>query len=56
MAAWGFHVGVLALMAIVFPYQLIGLAYAPLVRCERPIAWLIARGRRARLKPAAAAE
>ena len=56
VAAWGFHVGVLALMAIVFPYQLIGLAYAPLLRCERPVAWLIARGRRARLKPAAAAE
>lgn len=46
VAAWGFHVGVVALMAIVFPYQLIGLAYAPLLRCERPIAWLIARWRR----------
>ena len=56
VAAWGFHVGVLALMAIVFPYQLIGLAYAPLLRCERPIAWLIARVRRGRLKRAGASE
>jgi hypothetical protein len=56
VAAWGFHVGVVALMAIVFPYQLIGLAYAPLLRCERPIAWLIARVRRGRLKRAGASE
>lgn len=48
LAAWGFHVGVLALMAIVFPYQLIGLAYAPLLRAERPIAWALARWRRRR--------
>ncbi|MBK9036030.1 MAG: HTTM domain-containing protein [Myxococcales bacterium] len=46
VAAWGFHVGVLVLMAIVFPYPLVGLAYAPLFRCERPIAWLIRRWRR----------
>jgi hypothetical protein len=57
LAAWGFHVGVLALMAIVFPYQLTWLAYAPLVRCERPIAWAIARWRARRgLKPTAAPE
>jgi hypothetical protein len=29
LAAWGFHVGVLALMAIVFPYPLTGVAFAP---------------------------
>ena len=41
VAAWGFHVGVLALMAIVFPYPIAVVAYAPLFRCERPIEWLI---------------
>ena len=46
IAAWGFHVGVVVLMAIVFPYQLVGLAYAPLLRCERPIRWAIDRWRR----------
>ncbi len=34
-AAWLFHVGVLALMAIVFPYQLAGIAFAPFFRVER---------------------
>src|SRR5829696_3473969 len=34
-AAWLFHVGVLALMAIVFPYQLAGVAFAPFFRLER---------------------
>ena len=29
LAAWGFHVGILALMAIVFPYQLLGFAFLP---------------------------
>ena len=32
--AWGFHVGVLALMAISFPYQLLGVAYLCFVRVE----------------------
>jgi hypothetical protein len=32
--AWGFHVGVVALMAIVFPYQLAGVAFAPFFRLE----------------------
>ena len=27
-AAWLFHIGILAAMAIVFPYQLSGIAYA----------------------------
>ena len=34
-AAWGFHVGILVLMAIGFPYQLVGVAYAPLLPVER---------------------
>ncbi len=34
-AAWSFHVGILALMAIAFPYQLLGAAYAPLLPLER---------------------
>jgi Vitamin K-dependent gamma-carboxylase len=35
VAAWLFHVGVLALMAIVFPYQLTGVAFASFFRLER---------------------
>jgi hypothetical protein len=35
VAAWLFHVGVLALMAIPFPYQLSLIAYAPFVEVER---------------------
>jgi uncharacterized membrane protein YphA (DoxX/SURF4 family) len=35
VAAWGFHVGILALMAIVFPFQLSGAAYLPFFRVER---------------------
>jgi hypothetical protein len=34
-AAWTFHVGVLALMAIVFAYPLSGVAFAPFFRLER---------------------
>jgi hypothetical protein len=34
-AAWGFHLGVLALMAIVFPYPLLGVAFAPFFPLER---------------------
>ncbi|MCB0997551.1 MAG: HTTM domain-containing protein [Acidimicrobiales bacterium] len=46
LAAWAFHVGVVALMAIVFPYPLLGIAYLPLLDAEtlpgarRLIAWL----------------
>jgi hypothetical protein len=39
LAAWGFHLGVILLMAIVFPYPLLGLAYAPMFRVERPVGW-----------------
>jgi hypothetical protein len=35
LAAWLFHVGVVALMAIVFPYQLSGIAYASMLPVER---------------------
>jgi hypothetical protein len=35
LAAWSFHVGVLALMAIPFPYQLSLIAYAPFFELER---------------------
>jgi hypothetical protein len=34
-AAWGFHAGVLAMMAIVFPYPLLGVAFAPFFPVER---------------------
>ena len=40
LGAWGFHIGVIALMAIVFPYPLSGIAYAPLFRVERPMGWI----------------
>lgn len=32
---WAFHVGVLAVMAIAFPYALVGIAFAPHLRAER---------------------
>jgi hypothetical protein len=35
LAAWGFHVGIAVTMAISFPYELLGVAFAPLFRCER---------------------
>lgn len=33
--AWGFHAGILILMAISFPYQLLGVAYAAFLPVER---------------------
>jgi hypothetical protein len=36
-SAWAFHVGIVVLMAISFPYQLLGIAYAPFFRAERVI-------------------
>ena len=36
LGAWSFHVGVVLLMKIVFPYPLVGLAFAPLFAVERP--------------------
>jgi hypothetical protein len=48
IAAWLFHVGVVLLMNILFPYALFGFAYLPLVELERPLGKLgrFARGRR----------
>ncbi len=48
LAAWGFHFGVILLMNIWFLYPLLGLAYLPLLRAERPFAWLIGWWRRRR--------
>lgn len=50
VGAWLFHVGVLALMAISFPYQLTGVAFAPFLPLERLAA------RVARLLPGSPAE
>jgi hypothetical protein len=33
--AWAFHAGVVAVMAIVFPYPLLGIAFAPFFEVER---------------------
>ena len=33
--AWTFHVGVLALMAVLFPYPLFGIAFASMLPVER---------------------
>ena len=34
-AAWSFHLGTFAVMAIVFPYQLAGVAFLPFFAVER---------------------
>lgn len=48
VAAVLFHVGVLAIMGILFPYQLLGVAFAAFVAIETiPARWGIRRGRRA---------
>jgi hypothetical protein len=36
-SAWGFHVGIVVLMAISFPYQVAGIAYLCLFAPEQPI-------------------
>jgi vitamin K-dependent gamma-carboxylase-like protein len=41
--AWFFHVGVLALMAILFAYPLSGVAFASLLHPERAVEWAKAR-------------
>lgn len=47
VAAWGFHVGIVILMAISFPYQVAGIAYVCLFAPERAVeragAWWRAR-------------
>jgi hypothetical protein len=49
LGAWGFHVGVVVLMKIVFPYPLSGVAFAPLFAAERPFLAVRDRLRRWRL-------
>lgn len=40
IAMWGFHLGVLALMAILFPYPVTFIAFAPFFRTERLAPWV----------------
>jgi hypothetical protein len=51
LGAWGFHVGVILMMNIWFPYPLLGMAFLPLLPAERVINAVIraARGIRRRL-------
>lgn len=51
LTAWGFHVGVILMMNIWFPYPLLGLAFLPLVPADRIIKVVIraAQGIRSRL-------
>jgi hypothetical protein len=51
--AWSFHVGVAALMMIVFPYQLAVIAFLPFFPVER---WPWLRALSARLRPSAGAQ
>jgi hypothetical protein len=46
LLAWGFHVSVLLLMSIAFPYQLCGVAYVSLFPIERAWAWLRVKSKR----------
>jgi len=41
LGAWGFHVGVVLVMSIWFPYPLLGFAFLPLLHAERLVTWLI---------------
>jgi hypothetical protein len=43
--AWGFHVGVILLMNIWFPYPAFGFAFLPLLPIERPVTWLLGQVR-----------
>ena len=45
IAAWAFHVGILALMWISFAYPLSLVAFAPFFRCERLVEWFADRRR-----------
>lgn len=44
--AWGFHASILLLMLIVFPYPLVGIAYASFFALERPLMPRLARLKR----------
>jgi hypothetical protein len=37
VGAWGFHLGIAAMMWIVFPYPFVGVAYASFFDCEKVI-------------------
>ena len=53
-SAWLFHVGIVALMAISFPYQVSGIAYVCLFRPERAVTTIAAwrpAGRRGGVRP-----
>jgi hypothetical protein len=52
---WLFHLGVAAIMAIGFPYPLIGIAFAPLFAVEQPVLALASRAR-ARTPPGEASK
>lgn len=47
-AMWGFHIGVLALMAILFPYPVTFIAFAPFFRTERLVRFVRRALRRGR--------
>jgi hypothetical protein len=48
LGAWGFHVGVILLMNIWFPYPVLGFAFLPLLPVERFGTWVHNRGRAVR--------
>jgi hypothetical protein len=48
-AAWIFHIGIVAVMAIMFPYQLLGIAFLPFLPVEE--VWRNVRASVARLLP-----
>lgn len=50
LGAWGFHVGVILLMNIWFPYPVFGFAFVPLMPVERPIGWVRTRVLRSKLR------
>lgn len=50
LAVIGFHLGVLLLMTILFPFPLSGIAFAPFFRAERVTGWIAARLRRFRAR------
>jgi hypothetical protein len=51
LGAWGFHVGVILLMNIWFPYPTFGFAFLPVLAVERPVTWIIERASRRESAP-----
>ncbi len=41
IGAWLFHLGVLLVMTILFPYAVFGFAFVPLFPVERPLRWIV---------------